>query len=179
MLTDSFLENQGGLIPIVHICQALGQICIPLAGRRIAELLNNRDEAETQDEDMIELELCIGLIFKPLRHHVQNIVNEGTHALMTLWKPTLDVLKIVFNEPISVDSTAENGADDTKYKFQPFNELALEHLRNVIMVLINYDVIHAAPHEDGDITSLTWSAVAEMECCKKFLEEWKQAASKE
>lgn len=164
---------------MVHLSGALGQLCIPLAGRRITKLRTNGDAPETDDEIMIELELCIGLIFKPLRHHVQNIVHEGTDALMALWKPTLEVLKMVLNEQKTVsDGLSENGPDDTNKLIDSCHELALEHLRNVIMVLIDYGVLHPEPLQQGDISDLTWTAVAEIECCKIYLEEWKQAAKK-
>mmetsp|Transcript_53476 Transcript_53476/g.105465 ORF Transcript_53476/g.105465 Transcript_53476/m.105465 type:complete len:179 (-) Transcript_53476:2-538(-) len=178
MLTDSFLENQGGLIPVVHLCVALGNLCIPLAGRRIKELRASWDGVDPQDEIMIELELCIGLIFKPLRHHVQNIVNDGGDAMIALWKATLEVLKIVLGDQFSADEMSNDKPVFVNVVAKPFNELALEHLRNVIMVLIDYDILHAESTQDGDISSWTWNALGEIECCKKFLDEWKQAATK-
>ena len=173
MRTDSFLENQGGLIPVPQLCRALGQICIPLAGRRIVELRGGEDSAENE----IELELCIGLIFKPLRHHLQNIVNEGMDALVSLWAPMLDVLKQILNQENPQAEAEENGADESKDLVKSSNVILLEHLRNVIMVLITYDVLQAEPSQSNDITAMTWSAVAEMDYCKTFLDEWKQAAS--
>lgn len=178
MLTDSFLENQGGLIPVVHLCVALGNLCIPLAGRRIKELRASWDGVDPQDEIMIELELCIGLIFKPLRHHVQNIVNDGGGALVALWKATLDVLKIVLGGPVSPNEMSDDDPAMVNVLAKSFNELALEHLRNVIMVLIDYDILHAESKHDGDISAWTWTALGEIECCKKYLDEWKQAAAK-
>ena len=174
-LTDSFLENQVGLIPIAQLCQALGQLCIPLAGRRIAELRASGDAADSHEEVMAELELCIGLVFKPLRHHIQNIVNEGTEDLMLVWVPILDVMKEVFNESISENGTHENGQGAAGI-IKSSNELALEYLRNIITVLIDYNVLQAEPSQRDDMTALTWDAVAEMNYCKDFLEEWKQAA---
>ena len=152
---------------MVHLCVALGNLCIPLAGRRIKELRTSWDGVDPQDEVMIELELCIGLIFKPLRHHAQNIVNDGGDALIALWKATLEVLKIVLGDPTSPDVIVKS-----------FNDLVLEHLRNVIMVFINYDILHAESIQEDDISSWTWSALGEIECCKMFLDEWKQAAAK-
>lgn len=177
MLTDSFLENQGGLIPVVHLCQALGQLCIPLAGRRISELRANAATTDGEDEVMIELELSIGLIFKPLRHHIQNIINEGSEVLMSLWVPILDVLKVIFNETVPEVATSENGHNESVGIIKSSNELALEHLQNVITVLIDYNVLKAEPSKSDDITAQTWKAVSEMDYCKKFLDEWKQAAS--
>ena len=145
MLTDSFLENQGGLIPVPHLCHALRELCIPLAGQRILELRSPGDGAEYQDEVMIELELCIGLIFKPFRHHIQNIVQEGTDALISLWASMLDILKKILTEARPETEVDEYERDDSKDVVKSSNALTLEHLRNVIMVLINYDVLHAEP----------------------------------
>ena len=178
MLTDSFLENQGGLIPVVHLCVALGNLCIPLAGRRIKELRASWDGVDPQDEIMIELELCIGLIFKPLRHHVQNIVNDGGDALIALWKATLEVLKVVLCDTVSPDESTDDHPGVVNVVVKSINDLALEHLRNVIMVLVDYDILHAESIHEGDISSWTWSALSDIECCKKFLDEWKQAAAK-
>jgi hypothetical protein len=172
MLTDSFLENKGGLIPVPQLCGALRQLCIPLAGRRIVELRAGGAVAENKGEVMIELELCIGLIFKPLRHHVQNIVNEGMDTLASLWAPILDVLKQILSE-----ASPQAEGDESESIIKSSNELTLEHLQNVIMVLISYDVLRAEPSESDDITAMTWGAVAEMDYCKNFLDEWKQAAS--
>ena len=162
----------------MHLCVALGNLCIPLAGRRIKELRSSWDGVDPQDEIMIELELCIGLIFKPLRHHVQNIVNDGGDALIALWKATLDVLKIVLGDPVSTEEKLDDNPEVVNVVAKSFNELALEHLRNVIMVLIDYDILHAEPMQEGDLSSWTWNALGEIECCKKLLDEWKQAAAK-
>jgi hypothetical protein len=178
MLTDSFLDKRVGVIPMNHLCDALGNLCIPLAGRRIIQLREGGVPAENFDELMIELELCIGLIFKPLRHHLQHVVNEGRVVLLSLWTPILDVLKDILKEPESDDAPPrENGDRNTDKLLQSTNELTLEHLRNVIMVLISFGVLKAEPQDPDDITALTWDAVANMDFCKNFLDEWKQAAS--
>jgi hypothetical protein len=171
MLTDSFLESQGGLVPTNHLCAALGELCIPLAGRRIMELREIGPDAEDLDELMIELELCLGLIFKPLRHHLQNVVKEGLIVLLSLWTPILDVSKEILKEP------AQNGHSSPSKLVQSSNDLTIEHLRNVIMVLISFGVLKAEPQAPDDITALTWEAVAGIDSCKNFLDEWKQAAS--
>lgn len=178
MLTDSFLDKRGGLIPVDHLCDALGQLCIPLAGRRVIEIRDGIVQFEDMDELMIELELCIGLIFKPLRHHLKNVVNEGRLVLLSLWTPILDVLKDILNEPSPEDDSPEYNGDSSPDKVvQSTNELTIEHLRNVIMVLISFGVLKAEPQAPDDITALTWDAVGNMHFCKNFLDEWKAAAS--
>ena len=177
MLTDSFLDKRGGLIPVNHLCDALGKLCIPLAGRRIMEIRDGVVQFEDIDELMIELELCIGLIFKPLRHHLQNVVHEGGQVLQSLWSPVLGVLKDVLNAPKSDSSpSGDSGHANPDEVLKATNDLTIEHLRNVIMVLISFGVLTEESHSPGDITALTWEAVSKMDCCKDFLEEWKKAA---
>eukprot|EP00339_Tiarina_fusa_P025497 CAMPEP_0117064884 /NCGR_PEP_ID=MMETSP0472-20121206/45332_1 /TAXON_ID=693140 ORGANISM="Tiarina fusus, Strain LIS" /NCGR_SAMPLE_ID=MMETSP0472 /ASSEMBLY_ACC=CAM_ASM_000603 /LENGTH=1197 /DNA_ID=CAMNT_0004785235 /DNA_START=66 /DNA_END=3658 /DNA_ORIENTATION=+ len=177
MLTDSFLDKRVGLIPINHLCTILGELCIPLAGQRIIELREGKAHAETFNELMIELELCIGLIFKPLRHHLKNVVGEGQSVLLSLWNPILGVLQEILKEPDAANGVSGDSAHhESKKVIQSTNELTLEHLRNVIMVLIDFGVLKAESEAPGDITALTWDAVSKMDYGKSFLEEWKQAA---
>eukprot|EP00980_Cylindrotheca_fusiformis_P011299 scaffold2599_cov125-Cylindrotheca_fusiformis.AAC.9 len=174
MLTDSFLDKQGGFIPTPHLCDALGKLCIPLAGRGIVELREGRIKVEDFDELVIELELCIGLIFKPLRHHLKNVVKEDETVILSLWTPILDVLKEVLKEPAVEESSDEAFLQKALHST---NELTVEHLRNVITVLIGYGVLKAEPESPNDITDVTWEAVGSMDPCKNFLDEWKQVAN--
>jgi hypothetical protein len=180
MLADSFLDKRGGLIPIQHLCGALGELCIPLAGRRILDLRLGGAEVESQnfDELMIELELCIGLIFKPLRHHLKNVVNEDRVILLSMWKPALEVLKEILKDPNNDDNGAEgeNGEVPSARVLKATNELTIEHLKNVIMVLISFGVLQPEPQMADDISAITWDAVGQMDFCKGYLDEWKQAA---
>lgn len=170
MLTDSFLDKRVGCIPVNHLCDILGELCIPLAGERIMDLREGKvTHSSSIDEEMIELELCISLIFKPLRHHLKNVVNEGQIVLLSLWNPILNALQEILKEP-----DAEKGPSKI---IQSANELTLEHLRNVIMVLIEFGVLKAEPEEPGDVTAITWDAVSKMDFGKNFLEEWKQQAA--
>ena len=179
MLADSFLEKRAGLIPIHHLCSTLGELCIPLAGRRILALRNLNVHVEDFDELMIELELCIGLIFKPLRHHLKNVVEEGDVVLLSLWTPVLQVLTEILSPPIlgGKTSNTESGSPTSNKMFEATNDLAIEHLRNVIMVLIGYGVLVEGSSQPNDLTDLTWTFVGKIEVCKPFLDEWKKAAS--
>lgn len=138
------------------------------------ELREGRIKVENFDELMIELELCIGLIFKPLRHHLKNVVSEEDSVILSLWTPILDVLKEILKEP-----AVEGSSDETfpEIALQSTNELTVEHLRNVITVLIGYGVLKAEPQAPNDITELTWEAVGSMDPCKNFLDEWKEVAN--
>ncbi|CAJ1960993.1 unnamed protein product [Cylindrotheca closterium] len=171
MLTDLFLEKQAGFIPISHLCDSLGQLCIPLAGRGIVELREGSIKIESTDELMIELDLCIGLIFKPLRHHLKDVVSEGEEVLLLVWKPILDVLKDILNDPTS------KGAKEAGLPAEALhstNELTIEHLRNVVHVLTDFDILKAQSQSSDDITQLTWDAIESMPPCKEFVKEWKQ-----
>jgi hypothetical protein len=168
MLTDSFLDKQGGFIPISYLCQALSKFCIPLAGRGILGLRDGGIQVDNSDEQIIELELCIGLIFKPLRHHLKNVVSEGDAVLLSLWAPTLDALREILKAP--------EGETVDEMALQSTNELTVEHLRNIITVLIGYGVLKAEPERENDFTALTWEAISDIDSCKIFLSEWKEAA---
>lgn len=174
MLTDSFLSKQGGFIPISHLCDALGKLCIPLAGRGIIELREGRVEVDSFDELMIELELCIGLIFKPLRHHLKYVVSEGDEALTLLWKPILELLTEILKDPTK---SALNDEEGPNQALESTNELIIEHLRSAIVVLIGFGVLKAEPETAGDFTAYTWEAVSSMDACKSLLPEWKKAAN--
>jgi hypothetical protein len=179
MLTDSFLDKRGGLLPVEILCEVLGNVCIPLAGKRIMELRADDIYPENLDTMMIELELCIGLIFKPLRHHVKTILNEDPAVLLALWAPTLGVLREVLKEPSAQNVSipgSENGESPSRKIIQTANELTLEHLRNVIMVLISFRVLKGEEESPDDLTAQTWKAISEMGYCKPYLNEWKQAA---
>lgn len=173
MLTDLFLEKQAGFIPISHLCDSLGQLCIPLAGRGIVELREGRIRVESFDELMIELELCIGLIFKPLRHNLKDVVGEGEEVLLLVWKPILDVLKDILN-----DSSSNEARDSglPAEALRSINELTVEHLRNVVHVLSDFNILKAEPEAEGDITQLTWDAIESMPPCQGFVKEWKEGA---
>jgi hypothetical protein len=178
MLADSFLDKRGGLIPIQDLCSALAELCIPLAGRRIISLRDGGVNVEDFDELMIELELCIGLIFKPLRHHLKNVVDEGQVTILSLWKPVLDVLTEILGSPHpdGYETVEEHTVLASDKVLQATNDLTLGHLRNVIMVLIGYGVLAAEQKAPGDFTALTWDAVGKIEVCQQFLDEWKTAA---
>lgn len=166
MLADTFLEKQGSLIPVPQLCHALSEICIPISGRRISDLRAAGVDGENQADIIVELEACISLLFKPLRHHVQIIIKEGMPALLSIWGPILTVVK----ESLQSDSGESNEV------IKASNELILEHLRNVVMVLINLDILEAESQDTGGITSVTWNTLSQIEGCKHFVEEWKQAA---
>jgi hypothetical protein len=183
MLTDSFLDKHGSHIPTEEVCKVLIEVCIPLASRRLEILWQRMSLLDYDiDEVMIEFELCIGLIFKPLLHHLQNIQKEGD--LILLWKCVLSVLETLFNDEPDVpveDTTrrAELGKDDEQdRRLIEAKNLAHDHLRNAIMVLIGCGVLHVEPEQVGDLTDITWDAINKISFAKRALDEWKKAAMK-
>mmetsp|Transcript_15238 Transcript_15238/g.37592 ORF Transcript_15238/g.37592 Transcript_15238/m.37592 type:complete len:1844 (-) Transcript_15238:106-5637(-) len=170
MLTDAFLDKRGGLIPVEVICEALETICIPLAGKRIIDMREADVPPEYLDTVMIESELCIGLLFKPFRHHIKTILNEDNRIVEILWLPMLTILKDILKDPEKGDSAKAELVKST-------NDLTMEHLRNVIMVLASFNVLYAEPESADDLSSKTWTAISEMEYCSKSVEEWKRSVS--
>lgn len=180
MLTDTFLDKRAGVIPLHHLCGALDGTCIPLAGKRIAELKQDVMHANNLDEVMIELDLCVGLMFKPLRHHMEKIAKEGRAALESVWGRILQVLLETMGQGGEDPNTHPgNGHSKLNQVLQSTDDMVLEHLRNIIMVLIGYGAIKAqSSGEDGDghdMTTRTWDTIGKLKF-SKFLDEWKEAA---
>ena len=178
MLTDSFLDKQAVLLPVEILCEVLGKVCIPLAGERIIELRKGLKHADQLDSIMVEAELCVSLIFKPLRHHMKIIINDDPSVLLALWIPTLNVIKEILDENSTEDNESSKSPLSQKM-IESTNELTIEHLQNVILVLISFGVLKAATEESADdsISAQTWSLIGEMGYCKKFVDEWKIAAA--
>ena len=161
MLTDSFLDKQAGQFPVDILCEVLGKLCIPLAGARVKELRAELSDDSELDATMAEVELCVSLIFKPLRHHMKVVIKEDPSVFLALWKPILNVTKEILDDA----SGSKKLTDDTR-------ELTMEHLKNVIMVLSSFGVLN-----DGSIGDETWSLIEQMAYCKKFVAEWKESAA--
>lgn len=174
MLTDSFLDKRSGLLPVEILCDVLAKVCIPLAGVRIVEMRDGEVHPNHLDTMLIELELCIGLIFKPVRHHIKTIVNEGPSDLTAVWIPTLDTLKKVMGEG---SKDIKKDGSPRSVVIQTINELTMDHLRNVITVMISFGVLKSGEEGQDDISEQTWKAISTMEHCKKAVVEWKLAAA--
>lgn len=177
MLTDSFLDKHGSTIPTEEVSKVLTEVCIPLASRRLAILWQRMSVLDYDiDEVMIEFELCIGLIFKPLLHHLQNIYKDGD--LIMLWKCVLSVLDLLLNDEKEEPVEDALQGDDQDSRLIAAKDLAHEHLRNAIMVLIGCGALRVEPSQAGDLTDVTWDAISKMRYCKNALDEWKKAAAK-
>jgi hypothetical protein len=161
------------------LCEVLCKVCVPLAGERVQELREGLTHDDQLHATMVEVELCVSLIFKPLRHNMKTVINKDPSVFLALWVPILNVIKEILendsieNDPLSRSPLNQNMTNDTR-------ELTVEHLRNVIMVLSSFGVLKGATEEytDGSISAQTWSLIEEMGYCKKVVDEWKSAAAK-
>lgn len=183
MLTDTFIDKNGLAIPPVYICQALQSVCIPAAGSRLADLLkDDRVIVEHMEDVMIEIELFISLMYKPLLHHLKRILSANAD-LLGVWSSLLIVMEMLLGNEMVDESTEEDGELVDSNGMTPdqlrrtTKELASEHLRNAVMVLAASGVLRAVPESDGDISALTWASVSKMEFCRDQVEDWKKSAS--
>jgi hypothetical protein len=151
-------------IPTDQLCLVLSEICIPLAGRRIVQLQrysNNNDKSITSiDQLMMEFELCIGLIFKPLRQHLHSIISTTTITitapngyLSMVWMAVLKVLENLFSPSNAATFNADPTDDECDASphnqssvlsdelIATMNSLAKEHLQSAIQVLISLGVL--------------------------------------
>lgn len=176
MLTDLFLDRQVSLVPIPQICGVLTEICVPLAGRCITRLQFGDRMVASSDELMIEFELCIGLIFKPLRHHLRDVLNAGS-SISPIWKSVLSVLEDLLTKKDESVEEEERRKSIPEGLKKTMNDLANEHLHNAIMLLITADVLLQDPKSSDEISIITWEAATRMGVSEKSLQQWKQAAS--
>lgn len=175
MLTDIFLDKNMGSVPPSNLCVVLSEVCIPLAGRCILKLQMGEGRFHSADELMIEFELCIGLTFKPLRHHLQNVIASGPmDNVASIWKSVLSVLEELLSEDRG-DSSPEKQTVVPEGLRATMHNLANEHLRNALMVLMSAGVI-MSDKSSGDITSITIESVGRMGISEASLQEWRDAA---
>ena len=178
MLTDSFIDKHGRDIPPFYFCQIMPKVCIPLAGTRIADML--RDEINMIDnveEVMIEFELCISLLFKPLLHHLKSILSLEAEFLV-VWSSLLKVMESLLVEGAGDGEDREVGGrmiSPEKLRLTT-KQLASEHLRNAVMVLIASGVVKGVSESPQDISDVTWASIERMSFCKEQAEEWKLSA---
>ena len=184
MLTDAFIDKNALSIPPEYICKALQNVCIPAAGIRLADLLKQDDRVivEHMEDIMIEIELFISLMYKPLLHHLKRILNVEAD-LLGVWRSLLLVMEMLLGNEIITEPTEDDGELVDRNGMSPdqlrrsTKELGSEHLRNAVMVLAASGVLRAAQESDGDISAVTWESISKMEFCKDQEEEWKKAAS--
>jgi hypothetical protein len=173
VLTDLFLNTEGNSIPLEPLCSALKETCIPLAARRILRLQVRDSTITTSDDLLTEFDLCIGLLFKPLRHHLNHIAVSKYHV-SSIWKLVLKSLEDFFVD----DETHENYEGG-----QEFIPIALkssmathvyQHLQNAVFVLMSAEIIVVESNTSDDLTALTWASVIKMGVNSETLAEWKE-----
>jgi hypothetical protein len=105
----------------------------------------------TADELMIEFELCLGLIFKPLRHHLQLILDAGNVGdVLTVWKSILAVLEELKEQEVS---SPEQRALPKQLK-ATMDNLTNEHLHNAVKLFLVAGVFSSDSISPDDKSSL-------------------------
>jgi len=183
MLTDSVMDKQATMVTPRQLQSIIQNSCVSVAGFRINALMKCNDIEEFWEEIMIELKLCITLLFKPLLHHLRRLVEQGDKFPM-LWASILSVLEQLLNDEsdqeengqmVSVPHSMTKGNLVLTTK-----ELATEHLRNAVMVLVTYgvlDVDDTSSDANVLISEVTWEALSNMSFCSNYVEEWKRAGT--
>lgn len=160
----------------MHVRDVLSNVSVPSSGRCIKQLQTGEVILASKDELMIEFELCIGVIFKPLRHHLPSLTSESAAPddLATVWKSVLVVLDMLLN---SKSASSPEGKQAIPRDLQSnLDNLVSEHLRNAIMVLISAGALLPDSETKYDVTSMTVEAVSQMGINETSLREWKKIA---
>ena len=175
-MTDVFVDKQDAPVPIECVCSVLSEICVPLAGRSITRLQTGQNGTPSTDEMMIEFELCIGLVFKPLRHNLKNVVGStsGSSNLFPIWRAVLSVIE----ELLGTGNSGEDEAALPDSLRKTMQDLATEHLQNAIQVLMTNGAIVSEPKTPNDLSSLTWDSVGRMGIGKETIDAWKTSAER-
>lgn len=176
MLTDIFVDKQDAPVSIECVCSVLSEICVPLAGRSIIRLQTGHGVSPSTDEMMIEFELCIGLVFKPLRHNLRSVVasSNGNSNLVPIWRAVLSVIEEFLG-------TGKGGGEEERALpdslRRTMQDLATEHLQNAIQVLMSAGAIVSDPKtpNSNDLSTLTWDSVSRMGIEKEKIDAWKKA----
>ena len=173
MLTDIFVDKHDAPVPIECICSVLSEVCVPLAGRSIIRLQAGHDGTSSTDELMIEFELCIGLVFKPLRHNLKHVFasNSSNSNLLAIWRAVLAVIEELLGTRNNVEGDTETALPESLR--QTMQDLATEHLHNAIKVLMSYGAILSEPKASNDLSSLTWDSVGRMGIGDETIKSWK------
>ena len=172
MLTDLFVDKHAAPVSIECVCSVLSEVCVPLAGRSIIRLQTGQCSPPSTDEMMIEFELCIGLVFKPLRHNLKNVVTStsGSSNLFSIWRAVLAVIEELLGSESGENEDEAALPDSLRRTMQ---DLATEHLQNAIKVLMSAGAIVSDSKTPNDLSSLTWDSVGRMGIGKETIEAWK------
>jgi len=180
MFTDSLVDRHGQDIPINELCLIISNVCVPMAGDRLHELIENRRNFQFDHEEvMIELELCISAIFKPFLHYLKRLTSSPDDFIKT-WISILDVLARLLCQEYSTSDNSDN--HPLKSFLNTTKQHLTEHLRNAIMILISKGIIvfdstqrSCIQGAGEDISIITWNAIENISYVKPYINEWKQS----
>jgi len=175
MLTDAIIDRHGKYLPDDEICKIFTDICVPLAGDRMKDLLAATAKPDMNAEEiLIELEMCISLLFKPFLHHLKRLLTMG-ETFVGIWVNMLGVMTLLLGEDIAPQ---DEGDELTPERLLwTTKELGSEHLRNAILVLAACGVVKTP--DAGEISVLTWNSIDDMAFCQKYVAEWQQQGLKQ
>lgn len=126
---------------------------------------------------MIELELCISTIFKPFLHHLEKLLNSPDE-LTSVWMSLLSVLSHLLGKD---KQTVNEKTVSSNTQSKATKDLATEHLRHSVMVLISKGVLKCdddiTSNEGKDISSMTWNAISNISHCKHLVSELRQSGA--
>mmetsp|Transcript_49479 Transcript_49479/g.73587 ORF Transcript_49479/g.73587 Transcript_49479/m.73587 type:complete len:488 (+) Transcript_49479:35-1498(+) len=183
MLTDAIIDRHGGAIPTEQLFAVVHNSCISVAGIRISALLKSDNIEGQWEEVMIELKLCISLVFKPFLHHLKILI-QIEDKFATLWESMLNVMEQLLGDETSVTDFQDSPKQKVSAHMNrdmllmTTKELGSEHLRNAVMVLMTYGVLEseASPSsKSSDLSALTWTTIGSMGYCRNSIAEWKQS----
>ena len=173
IMRDILVDKCSEDVAITDLGRIFNGVCMPAISQRLSELV--QEQNIDQEEIMIELELCISIIFKPFMHHLEKL-RHNTEEFTAVWMSVLSTLSHLLGKV--------NHPDDKKivsnHRFlKASKDVATEHLRHSIMTLISKDILKCdddiTSSEDTDISSMTWNALSNITYCKDFIPEWRQS----
>lgn len=180
LLTDAVIDHQGENIPTEQLCRIMSRLCVPVSGQRISYLM--QDEVVTgfqSEETMIEISLCISLLFNPFIHHLKKLFTEKKEFI-AIWLSILAVSSQLLGNETSghVRTSFEINKQSNNNSITTRN-LTAEKLRNAVMVLISNNILKKdfTKHKVGgidqknDISSLTWNAIENITFCKDIIKD--------
>ena len=167
MLTDAFIDRHGRYLPDNDLCRIFKEMCIPLAGSRMQDLLQGGVDIESRaDEILIEMEMCISLIFKPFLHHLKTLLKLENGELVEIWVSLLGVMTQLLGDDVQPQDGGSLGAGArtlTRDKLLwTIKELGSEHLRNAVLVLVACGVLNGEPDPSDEMSTLTWNSIGDM-----------------
>jgi len=174
MLSDAIIDN-GKNVSSDHLYTLIDDMCIPLAEKRISALLKTFSNNLNPEEAMIELEICMRIIFKPFLHFLK-IISKNPAKFKVTWQSLLNSMTILFNAADFEEEEEEEYLMTWRELLLTTKELACEHLRNAVMVLVASNVL-CSPNQttQDDISILTWDTIENIYFCKDYMKDWKRS----